>query len=150
MNPPNFFLLFLGELISRIREMGREDAVKILQAGCSIYRIITLEESMSLPTVLENDDSLVLQQNGGSNWISFFVKSISRKKREKFFKNPERERSFPQKTHKQIHYYPSLFILIVVVIILVFYVLFTIYVFDQYSFVKEKKYVVFSNAIQYA
>ena len=57
----------LGELISRIREMGREDAVKILQAGCSIYRIITLEESMSLPTVLENDDSLVLQQNGGSN-----------------------------------------------------------------------------------
>ena len=67
MNPPNFFLLFLGELISRIREMGREDAVKILQAGCSIYRIITLEESMSLPTVLENDDSLVLQQNGGSN-----------------------------------------------------------------------------------
>ena len=62
MNPPNFFLLFLGELISRIREMGREDAVKILQAGCSIYRIITLEESMSLPTVLENDDSLVLQQ----------------------------------------------------------------------------------------
>lgn len=58
----------IGELISRIREMGREDAVKILQAGCSIYRIITLEESMSLP-VLDNDDSLVLQQkslNGSS------------------------------------------------------------------------------------
>ena len=55
------FFVFLGELISRIREMGREDAVKILQAGCSIYRIITLEESMSLP-VLENDDSLILQQ----------------------------------------------------------------------------------------
>ena len=29
----------------------------------------------------------------------FFVKSISRKKRENFFKDPERERSFPQKTH---------------------------------------------------
>ena len=55
------FFVPLGELISRIREMGREDAVKILQAGCSIYRIITLEESMSLP-VLENDDSLILQQ----------------------------------------------------------------------------------------
>ena len=56
-----FIYTFPGELISRIREMGREDAVKILQSGCSIYRIITLEESMSLP-VLDNDDSLVLQQ----------------------------------------------------------------------------------------
>ena len=41
--------------------MGREDVVKILQGGCSIYRIITLEESMSLP-VIENDDSLLIQQ----------------------------------------------------------------------------------------
>ena len=45
--------------------MGREDVVKVLQAGCSIYRIITLEESMSLPAVAalaEADDSLQIQQ----------------------------------------------------------------------------------------
>ena len=41
--------------------MGREDVVKVLRAGCSIYRIITLEESMSLP-VVESDDSLLIQQ----------------------------------------------------------------------------------------
>ena len=48
-------------MIHRIQDMGREDVVKVLQAGCSIYRIITLEESMSLP-VLESDDSLQIQQ----------------------------------------------------------------------------------------
>ena len=56
-----FQCTFSGELIHRISEMGREDVVKILQAGCSIYRIITLEESMSLP-VIESDDSLLIQQ----------------------------------------------------------------------------------------
>merc|ERR1711953_1154048 len=56
----------IGELIHRISEMGREDVVKILQAGCSIYRIITLEESMSLP-VLESDDSLQIQQQQQQN-----------------------------------------------------------------------------------
>ena len=117
--------------------MGREDAVKILQAGCSIYRIITLEESMSLPTVLENDDSLVLQQNGGSNWI-YFLWNQFHERNAKIFLKIRKEKEVFHKRHTQIHYYPSLFILIVVVIILVFYVLFTIYVFDQYSFVKEK------------
>ena len=52
----------LGELINRVEEMEREDVVKVLRAGCSIYRIITLEESMSLP-VVESDDSLLIQQN---------------------------------------------------------------------------------------
>ena len=50
--------------------MGREDVVKVLQAGCSIYRIITLEESMSLPAVAalaEADDSLQIQQQNGQN-----------------------------------------------------------------------------------
>ena len=59
--------LFLGELITKIDDMGREDVAKVLRAGCSIYRIITLEESMSLPIVeLESDDSLKIQQNGSS------------------------------------------------------------------------------------
>ena len=52
-------------MIHRIKDMGREDVVKVLQAGCSIYRIITLEESMSLPAVAalaEADDSLQIQQ----------------------------------------------------------------------------------------
>ena len=49
-------------MINRIQDMGREDVVKVLQAGCSIYRIITLEESMSLPNTLETDDSLQIQQ----------------------------------------------------------------------------------------
>jgi len=52
----------IGELINRVEEMEREDVVKVLRAGCSIYRIITLEESMSLP-VVESDDSLLIQQN---------------------------------------------------------------------------------------
>merc|ERR1712241_917405 len=56
----------IGELIHRIQDMGREDVVKVLQAGCSIYRIITLEESMSLP-VLESDDSLQIQQQQQQN-----------------------------------------------------------------------------------
>jgi len=56
----------IGELIHRIKDMGREDVVKVLQAGCSIYRIITLEESMSLP-VLESDDSLQIQQQQQQN-----------------------------------------------------------------------------------
>ena len=58
---PTKNILILGELISRVEEMGREDVVKVLRAGCSIYRIITLEESMSLP-VVESDDSLLIQQ----------------------------------------------------------------------------------------
>ena len=53
-------------MINRIQDMGREDVVKVLQAGCSIYRIITLEESMSLPNTLETDDSLQIQQQNGS------------------------------------------------------------------------------------
>ena len=53
-------------MIHRIKDMGREDVVKVLQAGCSIYRIITLEESMSLP-VLESDDSLQIQQQQQQN-----------------------------------------------------------------------------------
>jgi len=52
----------IGELIDRIEEMGREDVVKVLKAGCSIYRIITLEESMSLQNIVDNDDSLLIQQ----------------------------------------------------------------------------------------
>ena len=124
MNPPNFFLLFLGELISRIREMGREDAVKILQAGCSIYRIITLEESMSLPTVLDNDDSLVLQQNGGSTWILLNFSPARNFKSGKF----------STKRHKfVIHHY-----LYCCCYNFGFLCVITIYVFDQYSFVKEK------------
>lgn len=43
--------------------MGRKDVVKVLQGGCSIYRIITLEESMSLPIIAtETDDSILIQQ----------------------------------------------------------------------------------------
>ena len=61
-NPFNILTKPLGELINRVEEMEREDVVKVLRAGCSIYRIITLEESMSLP-VVESDDSLLIQQN---------------------------------------------------------------------------------------
>jgi hypothetical protein len=57
----------------RIQEMGREDAVKVLQSGCSIYRIITLEESMSLPVLESNAESSLTDvedveqhQNGAS------------------------------------------------------------------------------------
>ena len=56
----------IGELINRVDEMGREDVVKVLRAGCSTYRIITLEESMSLP-VSENDNSLLIQQKQQQN-----------------------------------------------------------------------------------
>ena len=80
----------------------------------------------------------------------FFSWNQFHERNAKIFLRIRKEKEVFHKRHTQIHYYPSLFILIVVVIILVFYVLFTIYVFDQYSFVKEKKYVVFSNAIQYA
>ena len=36
----------LGQFIRSIEELGREDAVNALLCGCSLYRIITLEESM--------------------------------------------------------------------------------------------------------
>ena len=39
-------LLFEGQFILCIEELGREDAVNALLCGCSLYRIITLDESM--------------------------------------------------------------------------------------------------------
>ena len=36
-----------GELISRLEDLGRQDAVHVLLGGCSLYRILTVEESMS-------------------------------------------------------------------------------------------------------
>ena len=39
-----FFVV--GHFIRSIEELGREDAVNSLLCGCSLYRIITLEESM--------------------------------------------------------------------------------------------------------
>ena len=39
-------MLLLGEFIRSIEDLGREDAVNALLCGCSLYRIITLEESM--------------------------------------------------------------------------------------------------------
>jgi hypothetical protein len=36
----------IGQFIQCIEELGREDAVNALLCGCSLYRIITLEESM--------------------------------------------------------------------------------------------------------
>ena len=62
-----YLFCILGELIDRIEEMGREDVVKVLKAGCSIYRIITLEESMSLQNIVDNDDSLLIQQQQQQN-----------------------------------------------------------------------------------
>ena len=38
--------LNVGQFIRSIEEIGREDAVNALFCGCSLYRIITLEESM--------------------------------------------------------------------------------------------------------
>jgi len=39
--------MVLGELIARLEDLGREDAVNVLLSGCSLYRILTVEESMS-------------------------------------------------------------------------------------------------------
>ena len=46
----------LGEFIRSIEDLGREDAVNALLCGCSLYRIITLEESMGseLPNVADS------------------------------------------------------------------------------------------------
>ena len=41
--------LISGELISRLEDLGREDAVLVLLSGCSLYRILTVEESMMSP-----------------------------------------------------------------------------------------------------
>ena len=45
MSEPN--VLVVGELIARLEDLGREDAVHVLLGGCSLYRILTVEESMS-------------------------------------------------------------------------------------------------------
>ena len=63
----NIFISFsnLGQFIRSIEEIGREDAVNALFCGCSLYRIITLEESMgsdlcnnSHPTNAEETEEL--------------------------------------------------------------------------------------------
>ena len=40
-------VIVVGELIARLEDLGREDAVHVLLGGCSLYRILTVEESMS-------------------------------------------------------------------------------------------------------
>ena len=61
------FLLQTGSFIRSIEELGREDVVNALLCGCSLYRIITLEESMGSelsnpssqqPSKTENVDNL--------------------------------------------------------------------------------------------
>ena len=42
--------LISGELISRLEDLGREDSVLVLLSGCSLYRILTVEESMMDPS----------------------------------------------------------------------------------------------------
>lgn len=55
-----------GDFIGRLDEIGREDAARVLLNGCSLYRIITVEESMDpqVPSTeipmpkLSNDDDV--------------------------------------------------------------------------------------------
>ena len=63
----NFCIDDIGELISRLEDLGREDAVHVLLGGCSLYRILTVEESMS-----PNSNS-----NSNSNSTPFLEKQIS-------------------------------------------------------------------------
>lgn len=40
---PNLFTA--GALLKRIQDLGRDDAVNVLIGGCSLYRILTIDEA---------------------------------------------------------------------------------------------------------
>lgn len=54
--------ILLGVLMTKLEEIGREDAVSTLLSGCSSYRILTPEEAMSPESthssIDTNDNSL--------------------------------------------------------------------------------------------